>query len=490
MPDSGQNVRQPITLRPCVGPRHGFAPAQLVRTYLAGFRLCYNSCTVMASNSALFPRNFRKDYAVAVRGEGCWIIDQSERRFLDASGQAAVVNIGHGVTEIGRGMAEQASRIAFAHTTQFHSEPAEKLARRLLDLAPPGFRDGRVYFTSGGSEATETAIKLTRQFHLESGQPSRYRIVSRRQSYHGSTLGAMTVSGNVARRAPYQPLLAEWGHVAPCFCYHCPFGKTFPDCATACADDLENFLGQNDCASVAAFIFEPVVGATLGAAVPPDGYVQRIAEICRSRGILLIADEIMSGMGRTGKPFAVQHWNVEPDIILVGKGIASGYSPLGAVLVSPRVVEAFKRGSGAFQHGFTYQAHPVATAAGNAVLDYIELHQLWERVAPAGEALRAELAKLASHPHVGEIRGLGLLLGIEFVQDKSTREPFPKEQNIAERIRQAALNENVLTYPTQGCVDGVNGDHILLAPPFIISQQESAQVARVLHSALQKVFPT
>jgi len=445
----------------------------------------------MPSNSALFPRNFRKAYPLAVRGEGCWIIDQTGRRYLDASGQAAVINIGHGVTEIGRAMAEQSSQLAFAHTTQFHSQPAEKLAQRLLALAPPNFRPGgRVYFTSGGSEATETAIKLARQFHLESGQPARYRVVSRRQSYHGSTLGAMTVSDNVTRRAPYQPLLAEWGHVAPCFCYHCPFGKEFPDCGVACASDLDNFLSANDSASVAAFIFEPVVGATLGAAIPPDGYPQRIAKICRDHGILLIADEIMTGMGRTGKPFAVQHWNIEPDIILVGKGIASGYAPLGAVLIAPHVVEAFERGSGAFQHGFTYQAHPVATAAGNAVLDYIESHNLFDRVQPSAEILRAELSPLLTHSHVGEIRGLGLLLGIEFVKNKSTREPFPKEQNIAERICEAALGENVLTYPTQGCVDGINGDHILLAPPFIISQQESAQIASALHSALQKVFPT
>jgi len=444
----------------------------------------------MTSDSALFPRNFRKDYPVAVRGEGCWIIDRDGRRFLDASGQAAVVNIGHGVAEIGRAMAEQSSRIAFAHTTQFHSEPAEKLSKRLLELAPACFRGGRVYFTSGGSEATETAIKLARQFHLESGQPSRYRVVSRRQSYHGSTLGAMTVSGNVARRTPYQPLLAEWGHVAPCFCYHCPFGKKFPECGIACADDLDHFLEANDAASVAAFIFEPVVGATLGAAVPPDGYLQRIAEICRARGILLIADEIMSGMGRTGKAFAVQHWSVEPDIILVGKGIASGYAPLGAVLVARRAVEAFERGSGVFQHGFTYQAHPVATAAGNAVFDYIEAHQLLQRVTPAGQMLRAELAALESHPNVGEIRGLGLLLGVESVKDRTTRAPFPKEQSIAERIRQAALDEGVLIYPTQGCVDGNNGDHILLAPPFIISREECAQIGRALHSALQKVFPT
>jgi adenosylmethionine-8-amino-7-oxononanoate aminotransferase len=444
----------------------------------------------MPSNPALFPRNFRKEYPLAVRGEGCWIIDQSGSRFLDANGQAAVVSIGHGVPEIGRAMAEQSSRIAFAHTTQFHSEPAEKLAERLLALAPASFRGGRVYFTSGGSEATETAIKLARQFHLETGQPSRYRVVSRRQSYHGSTLGAMTVSGNVARRAPYQPLLAEWGHIAPCFCYHCPFDKEFPDCGIACANNLDNFLDANDSAAVAAFIFEPVVGATLGAAVPPDGYVQRINEICRKRGILLVADEIMSGMGRTGKPFAVQHWNVEPDIILVGKGIASGYAPLGAVLIAPRLIEAFERGSGALQHGFTYQAHPVATAAGNAVLDYIESRNLFDCVNPAAGILRAELSALQSHPHVGEIRGLGLLLGIEFVKNKSTREPFPKENNVAERIRQAALDENVLTYPTQGCVDGVNGDHILLAPPFIITPHECRLIARALHFALQKVFPT
>jgi adenosylmethionine-8-amino-7-oxononanoate aminotransferase len=444
----------------------------------------------MPSDSALFPRNFHKSYPIATRGESCWIIDQTGRRYLDASGEAAVVSIGHGIPEIGQVIAHQSSQLAFAHTTQFHSEPAEKLARRLLALAPPSFRSGgRVFFTSGGSEATETAIKLARQFHIESGQPARYRVVSRRQSYHGSTLGAMTVSGNIARRAPYQPMLAEWGHIAPCFCYRCPFDKSFPDCAIACANDLENFLGKNDAATVAAFIFEPVVGATLGAAVPPYGYVQRIAEICRDRGILLIADEIMSGMGRTGKPFAIQHWNVEPDIILVGKGIASGYAPLGAVLIAPRVVDAFERGSGSFQHGFTYQAHPVATAAGNAVLDYIESQKLFDRVEPAAGILRAELSSLEAHPNVGEIRGVGLLLGIEFVRSKSTREPFPKEKNIAEQIRQAALEENVLTYPTQGCVDGINGDHILLAPPFIISPQECRLIATALHSALQKVFP-
>jgi len=443
---------------------------------------------VTGNSSSLFPRNFKKSFPIAVRGEGSWIISSDGRKFLDASGQAAVVNIGHGVREIAEAMAEQASQIAFAHTTQFHSGSAERLAARLLALAPLNFKNGRVYFTSGGSEATETAIKLVRQFHLESGAPEKFRVVSRRQSYHGSTLGAMSVSGNVARRAPYQPLLAEWGHIAPCFCYHCPFGKTFPSCNVACADDLESFLSNNNAASVSAFVFEPVVGATLGAAAPPDGYVQRISEICRKRGILLIADEIMTGMGRTGKPFAVQHWNVEPDLILIGKGVASGYAPLGAVLISSRVAGVFAKGSGSFQHGFTYQAHPVSTAAGNAVLDYIEEHQLFGRVPLIANELRAGLASLPLHANVGEIRGPGLLLGIEFVKDKTAREPFPREESIAEKIRQACFDRGVLTYPTQGCVDGVRGDHLLLAPPFTVSTEEVAIISSAIHHSVAQVF--
>ena len=445
----------------------------------------------MSNSSALFPRNFSKDFPTAIRGEGSWIIGADGRRYLDASGQAAVVSIGHGVQQIADAMAAQAGQIAFAHTTQFQSEAAEKLAVRLLALAPPNFQNGgRVYFTSGGSEATETAIKLARQFHLESGQPTRYRVVSRRQSYHGSTLGAMSVSGNVVRRAPYAPLLPDWGHIAPCFCYHCPFDKTFPSCNIACADDLKTFLSSNDASTVSAFVFEPIVGATLGAAAPPDGYVKRVAEICHKHNIVLIADEIMTGMGRTGKPFAVQQWGVLPDLILMGKGIASGYAPLGAVLISSRVAEVFARGSGAFQHGFTYQAHPISTAAGNAVVDILEKQNLFARVEPVAKLLREFLVPLAAHPNVGEIRGIGLLLGVEFVKDKSTREPFPKEQNVAEKIRQAMLQKNVLSYPTQGCFDGSRGDHILLAPPFILTSEEAQLIAGAVQSALRQVFPT
>ncbi len=398
------------------------------------------------------------------------------------------MNIGHGVAFVGQAMADQAAQLAFAHTSQFHTPVAEKLAERLLSLAPAGMRNGgRVYFTSGGSEATETAIKLARQFHIERGEPERFRVVSRRQSYHGSTLGAMAVSGNVARRQPYQPLLPEWGHIDPCFCYHCPLNLQFPQCELACANELETLLEQ-DGKTVAAFMFEPVVGATLGAAVPPTGYVQRLAETCRRHNVLLIADEVMTGTGRTGRNFAVDHYGVEPDIMTLGKGVASGYAPLGAVIVGPRVVEAFVRGSGAFQHGFTYQAHPVSMAAGNAVLDFLEEKNLFARVAGAGRDLFAALEPLKAHPHVGDVRGLGLLAGVELVKDKASREPFPREDNICERIRQAAMEHGVLTYPTQGCVDGLRGDHILLAPPFTISQEECAMVARAMTAALKQVF--
>jgi len=437
---------------------------------------------------ALFPRNFRKTYPNAARGEGCYIFTDGGRRILDAAGSAAVVSIGHGRAEVADAMAAQARSLAFAHTSQFHTDIAERLAQRLRALAPPPFREaGRVFFTSGGSEATETALKLARQYHLERGEPRRVRMLARRQSYHGSTLGAMAVSGNVARRAPYLPLLPDWGHIAPCFCYRCPFDKTFPECRIACADDLESLVAQADPATVAAFLFEPLSGATLGAAEPPDGYAQRIAEICRRHGILLIADEVMTGMGRTGANFAVDHWNVSPDIILVGKGVASGYAPLGAVLVAPHVAEAIAAGSGAFPHGFTYQAHPVAMAASHAVLDVLQREKLFDRAATAGARLRRALEPLASSPVVGDIRGRGLLLAVEFVRDRKTRAPFPPSAGVAERVRQLAFDHNVAVYPIQGCADGAAGDHVLLAPPFIIGDAEIAALVGALQAAAAQI---
>ena len=441
---------------------------------------------------SLFPRNFRKQYPEAVRGEGCFVYTADGRKIQDASGGAAVVSIGHGVESVARAMAEQARQVEYVHSSQFVSRPAIELADRILALAPRTFHEspdgpGRVFFTSGGSEATETALKLCRQYFLERGEPARTQFISRWQSYHGSTLGALAVSGNIKRRTPFAPLLCEWPHIDPCYCYRCPLSLRYPECRVACADELDTEIAKSTPQSIAAFIVEPVSGATLGAVAPPDGYLQRIAEICHQREILLIADEVMTGIGRTGKAFAVNHWGVEPDIILVGKGIASGYAPLGGVIVSGRIARAIEKGSGAFLHGFTYSAHPVATAAGLAVLDYIAKNDLIARAGSAGEELRAALEPLKRIPIVGDIRGLGLLFGIEFVRDAKTRKPFPAETGLAGKIYDAAFARGILTYPIQGCVDGSRGDHILLAPPFIITAEEIKFLAGTLSEAIESV---
>ena len=360
------------------------------------------------------------------------------------------------------------------------------MAARLIEDAPAGISHS--YFVSGGSEAVEAALKLARQYFVEIGQPQRRHLIARRQSYHGSTLGALSVSGNTARREPFLPLLSEWGHIAPCYCYRCPLGLEYPQCDVACADELEKYLAENDPETVAAFIFEPVSGATLGAVAPPDGYAQRIADICRRNAILLIADEVMTGIGRTGKPFAVDHWGVKPDVLLVGKGVASGYAPLGAVLASADIADTFIRGSGRFAHGFTYSAHPVSAAAGLAVLDYIHEKQLFGRVSPAGAELGQTLEALrADSAIIGDVRGLGLLWGIEFVRDRVSKAPFEAATHVADLVFDAAYDAGVLAYPIHGCADGTLGDHLLLAPPFILSSEEIAALAAGLKTALARV---
>jgi adenosylmethionine-8-amino-7-oxononanoate aminotransferase len=435
---------------------------------------------------AVFPRNFLKTYPQAVRGEGCFVYTADGKKYLDACGGSAVVTIGHGVEEIARAMADQAARLAYVHSSQFHTAPAERLAQRLIAMAPSAMRhNARVYFTSGGSESTETAIKLARQFFLERGDKKRWRVLSRWQSYHGATLGALNVSGNHRRRDPFVPLLGrDWGHIPPCYCYRCPLGLRYPECNVDCADELDRLLDREGSDDVAAFIFEPVVGATLGAVRPPEGYVQKIAEICRRRGILLIADEVMTGMGRTGRPFAVEHWGITPDIILLGKGLTSGYIPLGAVIAAGHIADSISRGSGSFVHGFTYDAHPVAAAAGNAVLDYIERERLFQRVEPAGRELLSALEPLKRFSVVGDVRGLGLLIGIEFVRDQLTREPFPADARISARVFEDALEAGLLTYPIQGCVDGLRGDHLLIAPPFNIKSNLMQNIAAGLEHAV------
>ena len=402
--------------------------------------------------------------------------DSDGKRYLDFSGSAAVNLIGHGVQEISVAMVEQAKQLEFVHTSQFTTPVAEEYARELIEFAGENFRGGAVYFTCGGSESVETALKLARQYQLEIGQRKRHQILSRVQSYHGSTLGALSVSGNKRRREIYLPMVREFAHVGIPYCYRCNYDCTdgCRNCGQKYSAELENAIESAN-GEAAAFIFEPVSGATLGAVVPPPGYLKQIAEVCRQHSVLLIADEVMTGMGRTGRNFAIEHYDVAPDILIAAKGLSSGYAPLGAVLATRKVVDAIA--SGIFLHGFTYNAHPVSLAAGRAVLHFLKRHKLVQaadsgRERTVGAALERSLSRLLDLKTVGDVRGIGLLRGVEFVSDKHSKRPFDPQANFASRVTAAALKRGLLVYPIQGCVNGVAGDHLLIAPPAVITAEQ------------------
>ena len=389
-------------------------------------------------------------------------------------------------------MAEQAKQVEFVHSSQFTTPVAEEYAAELLDLAGKHFEGGCVYFTCGGSESVEAALKLARQYQVEIGQTKRHQVISRGQSYHGSTLGALSVSGNKRRREMYLPMVREFAHVAFPYCYRCAF-----DCTDSCRRCGQEYAAELEKAieaaqgEVAAFIVEPVSGATLGAVVPPPGYLQSVAEICRRHGVLLIADEVMTGMGRTGKNFAMDHWNVAPDLLVTAKGLSSGYAPLGAVLVSKRVADAIADGSGAFLHGFTYNSHPISLAAGKAVLRFVRERKLVqaaesERQGSIALNLRHALESLRAAKAVGDVRGIGLLWAVEFVADKATKRPFDPQLNFAGRVAQAAVARGLLVYPMQGCVDGVAGDHLLIAPPSVITSEQIDWAVKELREAIEE----
>ena len=434
---------------------------------------------------------------MAVRGEGVYVWDSDGKRYLDFSGSAAVNFIGHGVREIGNAMAEQARQLEFVHTSQFTTPVAEEFAAELLEFAGPNFAGGAVYFTSGGSESVETALKLARQYQVEIGERNRYQILSRQQSYHGSTLGALAVSGNKKRREIYLPMVREFEHIGIPYCYRCAF-----DCTDSCYNCGQQYAAELERAievaqgEVAGFLFEPMSGATLGAVTPPPGYLQAVAEICRRHGVLLIADEVMTGMGRTGRNFAIEHSAIAPDILVTAKGLSSGYAPLGAVIASKKVVDGIAAGSGAFLHGFTYNAHPVSVSAGRAVLRRIREQKLVQAAdsevadpgaeRTAGSALKTALESLRDMDVVGAVRGLGLLCGVEFVADKKMKAPFAAEKNFAGLVAQACLRRGLLVYPIQGCVDGVAGDHLLIAPPAVITVEEIRWAVEQIRAAVRE----
>ena len=437
------------------------------------------------SKSRVLHRSLRETPPKAVGGEGVWLIGEDGRRILDASGGAAVSCLGHQHPRVLEAMARQASKLAYAHTSFFSSEPAEALADKLVGHEPGGL--GYAYLVSGGSESIEAGIKLARQYFIEIGQPQRRHFIARRQSYHGNTLGALAAGGNAWRREPYAPLLSSaFSHVTPAFAYHEKRdSESEADFVTRLAAELEaefQRLGPN---TVAAFIAEPVVGATAGCVPAPEGYFRAVREICDRHGALVLLDEVMCGMGRTGTRHAWEQEGIAPDIQAIAKGLGGGYQPIGAMLASTRIVDVIRDGSGAFQHGHTYLAHPLACAAALEVQRVIDDEQLLDRVKSLGAQLERRLTeRFGNHRHVGDIRGRGLFQAIELVVDRATRAPFDPALKLNQRIKAIAFEGGLGCYPAGGCTDGRSGDHVLLAPPYIATVDDIDMIVDRLGQAV------
>lgn len=439
--------------------------------------------------SHVFHRHSKANFPTIAKGEGCYLIDTTGKRYFDGSGGAAVSCLGHSNARVTNAIKNQLDQVAFAHSGFFTSQPAEELADYLVERAPENL--DRVYFVSGGSEAMEAAIKLARQYHLEKGDSTRHRVIARRQSYHGNTLGALAAGGNEWRREPFAALMIETSHISPCYSYRekrddeneFEFGQRV-------ANELETEIVRLGSETVMAFVAEPVVGATLGAVPAVEGYFTRIREICDAHGVLLILDEVMCGMGRTGSLFACDVDAVQPDILAIAKGLGAGYQPIGATLCSSEIYDVIAAGSGFFQHGHTYQAHPTACAGSLAVLQTMESEGLIDRVNAVGGKLKAELvSQFGQHANIGDIRGRGLFLGLEVVSDRETKDPFDPSLQINKKIKKNAFEAGLMCYPMGGTIDGRRGDHVLLAPPFIMEDQHIDEIVGKLSGALEAALP-
>lgn len=431
----------------------------------------------------VFYRDWKKTYPVVDRGEGIYLYDKPGKKYIDASGGPFVVNIGHGVPEVIAAMEEQARRVCFPYVGHFASEVQLELADEVIRFAPPGM--SRVYFVSGGSEAIEVALKIARQYHLERGEPSRTKIIGRWQGYHGATMGALSMGGHTHYRKDYLPYMLNFPHIHAPYCYRCRFHREYPSCGIVCAHELEKAIINEGKESIAAFISEPVTGSSLGAMAPVPEYFSIIRQICDRYGILLIIDEVITGFGRTGKNFGIEHWGVVPDLVVTGKGISSGYTPLGATIVHEKVYEVFTRSRrSTFFLGYTYSGNPLSCAAGLAVLRYIKKNSLVNRAAQLGTFMFQQFETLKKIPIVGDIRGKGLLLGIELVQD-AKKTPFPRSRKIAESIVHQAFDRGLILLPGHGLQDGVVGDLLMLAPPFIIKEEEIQQIYRILEQLIR-----
>ena len=429
-------------------------------------------------------RQIGSSLPVAASGSGIEIVDSTGKRYLDASGGAAVSCLGHGHPAVTAALHEQLDKLAYAHTGFFTTDVAEKLGDRLIEDAPKGL--GHVYLVSGGSEAVEASLKMARQYFTERGETGRRHVIARRQSYHGNTLGALAAGGNAWRRAPFSPLLIETHHIDPCFAYRFQQpGESDDAYGLRAADLLEEKILELGAGTVMAFVAETVVGATSGAVPPAPGYFKRIREICDRHGVLLILDEVMCGMGRTGTLHACEQEGIAPDLMTIAKGLGGGYEPIGAVLLGKHIYETFAKGSGFFQHGHTYMGHPMACAAGLAVQETIRRDNLLANVKTMGALLQRRLGeRFGNHPHVGDIRGRGLFQAVELVEDRSTKEPFDPSLKLHAKVKKAAMARGLMVYPMGGTIDGQRGDHVLLAPPFIVTEEQIGDIVDRLGSAI------
>ena len=438
----------------------------------------------MSPSRHVFHRHTKTDFPVAVRGDGLYLFDSDGKRYLDASGGAAVSCLGHGNPRVVAAIKRQLDQIAYAHTSFFTTEIAETLADVIIGDAPAGIE--RVYFNSGGSEGIEAALKMARQYFLEIGQPQRCHIIGRWQSYHGNTLGALAAGGNQWRRQQFEPLLAKFEHISACYSYREKRSdETEEQYGLRAANELEQEILRLGPDTVVAFIAETVAGATLGAVPPSPGYFKRIREICDRYGVLLILDEVMCGMGRTGTLHACEQEGIAPDLMVIAKGLGAGYQPIGALLVAGRIFQAMREGSGFFQHGHTYMAHPTACAAALEVQRIIKEDNLLANVRRQGENLyRALMRSFGEHPHVGDIRGRGLFQGIELVANPETKEPFDAALAVNARVKREAMKRGLMCYPMGGTIDGRSGDHVLIAPPFIVDEPAIEIIASGLRDAV------
>ncbi|MGD6874125.1 aspartate aminotransferase family protein [Sutcliffiella horikoshii] len=427
-----------------------------------------------------------KEYPVISHGNGVYLYDVTGKKYLDGSSGAVTASIGHHVQAVIDAMADQASKVSFVYRSQFSSVPAEKLATKLSSITPGDINWS--FFVNSGTEAVETAMKISIQYWQEVGKPDKNQIISRWKSYHGITIGALSLSGHADRRKRFEPLLEKSPVVEPPYCYRCPFNLEYPSCGLKCAEDLERAILEIGNENIAAFVAEPVIGAAAGAICPPDGYYQKISEICKKHDILFIADEVMTGIGRTGKMFAMDHWYVTPDIICIGKGMSAGYTPIAATLVSERIVESILKGSKVIMSGHTYSANPQSAAVALAVIEYIESQNLVSNGEQLGDYLLQKLSQLKqTYSFIGDVRGKGLLLGLEIVADHATKYPYSQEKAVTPRFVELAQKNGLLIYPASAGIEGIGGDAVIIAPPLSINQQEMDELITILELTLNEL---